>query len=77
MPNKPNSEKDFVKNLQQSKKRMVGHFIFTVMTVVIAFVVWKIWNPRWWIYFLILWAGPFALVGEFINIWYCKRKMKS
>ena len=49
---------------------------FMIVTVVVAFVVWLLWNPRWWIYLLFLWAGPFSLFGDLVNIWYYKKKLK-
>lgn len=69
-------KKDLEKNLLKSKKAVVWDIIFTAILVIVAFAVWKIWNPHWWIYLLILWAGPFTLVGDLINILYCKRKLK-
>ena len=71
------SKKDLEKYLFQSKKAIVAHIITTLVTVIVAFVVWKIWSPRWWIYLLILWAGPYGLIGDSINIWICKKKLKS
>ncbi|MHC4103641.1 MAG: hypothetical protein ACYSR9_01775 [Planctomycetota bacterium] len=70
------SKKDLEKYFHQSKKSMVGHVVFTLATIIVAFVVWKIWSPRWWIYLLILWAGPFGLIGDLINISYCKKRTK-
>lgn len=70
------SKKDLEKCLHQSKRAMVGHVIVTLVTVIAAFVVWKISSPRWWIYLLIVWVGPFGLIGDFINIWYCKKKIR-
>lgn len=69
------SKKDLEKYLYQSKKAMTGHAVFTLVTIILALVVWKIWSPRWWIYLLILWAGPFGLIGDFINIYYCKKRI--
>ena len=77
MSYKSDFEKELEKNLRKSKKAIVTHFIFMGMTVIVAFAVWWIWSPCCWVYLLILWAGPFTLVGDLINIWYCKRKLKS
>jgi len=60
--------KDLEKNLVQSKKAVVGHIVFLLMTVIAAFIVWVIWSPDWWVYPLILSAGLFGLIGGLINI---------
>jgi hypothetical protein len=71
------SRKDLEKYLVQSKKAIIGHIITMVLTVFIAIGIKFIWDPRWWIYVLVLWAGPYGLIGDYSNIWYCKKKLKS
>jgi hypothetical protein len=69
--------KDVDKYLIQSKKAMLGNIIFASVSIMIAFIVWMLWNPDWWIYLLILLAGFWGLVGDLINIWYCKKKIRD
>ena len=69
--------KDIEKYYIQSKKAMLGNTIFALLSIITAFIVWLIWRPDWWIYLLILFGGMFGFTGDLINIWYCKKKMKS
>jgi hypothetical protein len=69
------SKKDLEKYLRLSQKLIIGHAVFTLITIIIALAIWRIWDPTWWLYLLILWAGPFTLTGDFVNIQYCKRRL--
>ena len=70
------SKEDLEKYLRQSGKAVKGHIVFILITLVIAIAVRLIWNPRWWIYLLFMWSGPFGLSGDLINIWYCRSQLR-
>ncbi|MHC4212370.1 MAG: hypothetical protein ACYSWP_03245 [Planctomycetota bacterium] len=69
------SKEDLEKCLRKSQKRILGHLVFTLITIIFAVGIWWFWDPRWWVYLLILWVGPFSLTGDFINIQYCKKRL--
>ncbi|MDH4201954.1 MAG: hypothetical protein OEV87_03590 [Phycisphaerae bacterium] len=69
--------KDAEKYLIQSKKAMLGNIIFASVSITFAFIVWIIWNPAWWVYLVILSGGLFGLVGDLVNIGYCKKKIRD
>ena len=71
------AKKDLEKYLYQSKRAMVMNIVFASISIIVAFAVWMIWSPSWWVYLLILSAGLFGLVGDTINIWYCKKKLRG
>jgi hypothetical protein len=67
----------FEKNLRWSQRRLIVEFVLTLICLVAAFVVWRIWHPGLWVYVLLFLAGPFAFIGDLINICYCKRKIET
>jgi cytochrome c-type biogenesis protein CcmH/NrfF len=75
--NESYSKKELEKCLLRSQKAVTAHVITLIVTLLIALGIKLAWDPRWWIYVLILWVGPYGLVGDGINIWYCKKKLKN
>jgi hypothetical protein len=75
--NESYSKKELEKCLLRSQKAMTAHIITLIATALVALVIKVIWNPQWWIYVLVLWVGPYGLIGDVINIWHCKKKLRS
>ena len=52
---------------------MLGNIIFASVSIIAAFIVWILWRHAKWVYLIVLLAGFWGLVGDLLNIWYCKK----
>ena len=67
--------KELRKYLRQSKAAIPGVLIFGAVCLAILLLVDWFVTVRWWIYAIVLWVGPFGLIGDGVNIIYIKRKL--
>ncbi len=66
-----------LKNLKASKAMIPGHVVALGLAIMISFVLQVAFPVRPWVYALLVFAGMFGLIGDILNIIYCRRRLKE